>query len=74
MLVISLSYFSVQILQRMDISALLPDSNDQRIGVVAVYIMTTLQHFSNITHPNILVDVAFGGGKIGEVGELSAIR
>ena len=48
-LVISLSYISVQ-------EWTLPDPKSQRI-VVVVYITTTLQHFFNITHPNILVDV-----------------
>ena len=42
--------------KRMDISALLPDPKGQRIMVV-MCIMTTLQHFSNVTLPNILVNM-----------------
>ena len=49
-------FISVQILQRMDISTLLPDPKGQRIMVV-VYITMTLQYFSSVTCPNILVDV-----------------
>ena len=40
----------------MGISALLPDPKGQRI-VVVVHIKTTLQHFSNVPRPNILVDM-----------------
>ena len=53
---ISLSYVSVQILQRVDISALLPDPKGQRI-VMVVY--NNIAHFSNVTFPNILTDMVF---------------
>ena len=57
MLVISLSYVSVQILQKSGYFCFrLPDPKGQRIMVV-VYIAMTSQHFSNVTCPNILVDV-----------------
>ena len=56
-LLISLSYVSVQILQNRDTSASLPDPKGQRIMVV-VCITKTLQHFSlNVTLLNILVDI-----------------
>ena len=42
--------------KRVDIFASLPDPKGQRIMVV-VCIMTTLQHFVNVTLPNILVGV-----------------
>ena len=55
---------------RVDMSASLPDPKDQRI-VAVVYTSITLQHFSNVTRPNILVDVVSSDHRVYSTNDLT---
>ena len=76
-LVISLSYVSVQILQKRDTSASLPGPKGQRILIVVrIMCTTTLQHFFNVanqlTLPNIHVDMVSSNHRISSNNDSSS--